>query len=155
MDKIDNIEKLFEEFIDNLFSENTKNIKTVDIFPKQINSNTKYAQIEKYILKSNEYNFLDKYYRALINLYVYEDNLYYQEEENLKYKIKKDNKDLKKYINLLKKGFDFNSNGVLLIFNDLKLALSISPYQLNIMFFNQLNKDFIELIFKFEGLFII
>lgn len=149
------IETYFKKLIHEVYESDCSNLLfIIDIFPKTIDSN-KYFQFEKLILDKNAYNILNKYIIALSKIYMYDDDIYFlKKSESEEIIFEKDNGDFSVFLKKVEKSLSFEGNGLDIIFNKLKIGISINQYYISMLKFDNENIDLAINIFKNEQLFI-
>lgn len=164
-----NFQKILYEHYENE-SEN-RNAHIVDIFPSIINSSNKYGEYEEHLLHKSSPLILNKFVLAMMKIYMYDEDIYYYTSSENKINndgfiyIKK-NKNYTEYISKYKKSLkEFlsdvrtalnsypYSNELILFFKNLQIGFVIEDGHISYTNFGT-NKEFIDNIFKSEGLFI-
>ena len=146
---------LFQKLADESYKQREyKNVFIITVIPKGF-KREKYEEFEKQILLNPNYNAANKFILALSKLYIYDDNIYflnddYSEGVNfLEYY-----KDINRFIDDAMYNLTIENNGMYFVFNDLKIGLEISYWKIKIINFGCEDLKFIMDIFKSEGLFI-
>lgn len=146
---------LFQKLADESYKQREyKNVFIITVIPKGF-KREKYEEFEKQILLNPNYNAANKFILALSKLYIYDDNIYflnddYSEGVNfLEYY-----KDINRFIDDAMYNLTIENKGMYFVFNDLKIGLEISYWKIKIINFGCEDLKFIMDIFKSEGLFI-
>ena len=146
---------LFQKLTDEKYKQREcKNVFIISVVPKGF-KNSKYDEFEKQILCNSKYNMANKFVAALSKLYIFDDNIYFLNDEFedgvsfLEYY-----KDINRFIDDIMYNLTILNEGMYFVFNDLKIGLEISYWKVKIINFGCEDLKFIMDIFKSEGLFI-
>ena len=146
---------LFQKLTDEKYKQREcKNVFIISVVPKGF-KNSKYDEFEKQILCNSKYNMANKFVAALSKLYIFDDNIYFLNDDFedgvsfLEYY-----KDINRFIDDIMYNLTILNEGMYFVFNDLKIGLEISYWQVKIINFGCKDLKFIMDIFKSEGLFI-
>lgn len=146
---------LFQKLADENYKQREyKNVFIITTIPKGF-KREKYDEFEKQILLNPNYNVANKFILALSKLYIYDDNIYFLNDDYsegvsfLEYY-----KDINRFIDDAMCNLTLQNKSMYFVFNGLKIGLEISYWKIKIINFGCEDLKFIMDIFKSEGLFI-
>lgn len=152
------IKVLFQKLLSDSYKQKEyREIYTVDILPRNIKNIKKYRDFEENILNKNSYSILNKFILALSKLYLYDNKIFKlshdnNNEESLSFQ--EYNNDINRYIDDCMYNLSIPSKKMDLIFDELKIGVEISNWNIKIMDFGCSELRFVIDLFKSEGLFI-
>lgn len=146
---------LFQKLTDEKYKEREcKNVFVITLFPKGYKQN-KFIDFEENVLKTNEYNIVSKFALSASKLYLYDNNIYLLDDDYLEgIRFIDYTKDINRFIDDLIYNLSVDERRMYLVFNELKIGMEISNWQIKIMDFGCNNLRLVLEMFKSEGLFI-